>query len=319
MANSFTKLVSFKIKSRINRFVSNGDEGRKVYDCFTFWKEFDVLEIRLNELFEVVDKFIIIESAYTHTGLRKELYLKKHIDKFSKFRSKIVLISDESYSPKQNSNQRQNFQRSLIDNGLKFCRAKPDDLILLSDCDEIPRASMVQKLKVNPVNCIFELSGYISYYNLFFEKWRRGRALLYRDFKGAQFAHRDYFIENAYSMKRFKFWPFLKINPFFAVGKLDKHFGAWVGFGKRTKLPILPDAGWHFTKMFSDEIILDSIHASSHTEFNSPDIDVDYIKRRKAEHQVFYGNPQKGKVVKLDDTYPKYLIDNKSKFNPFIL
>jgi hypothetical protein len=192
-------------------------------------------------------------------------------------------------------------------------------LILISDCDEIPRATIVQHLKEKPINCIFELSGYISFYNLFFQKWQRGRALLYRNFKGAQYAHRDYFIESAYNMKRFKFWPFLRVNPFFAVSNFDRYFGAWVGFGKREKITVLPNAGWHFTKMFSDEIVLDSIHASSHIEFNSPDIDIEHIKKRKTDHQVFYGNYRKGTVVNLDNTFPKYLLENKKNFNQFIL
>jgi beta-1,4-mannosyl-glycoprotein beta-1,4-N-acetylglucosaminyltransferase len=321
--NKMINTYSNRIKNTTIRYLSNlfskKNERRKVYDCFTFWKEFDVLEIRLNELFDVVDKFIIIESAYTHSGLKKELYLKNNIGNFSKFKSKILLISDESFNRKQNPNQRENSQRSRIDDGLRYCGAKPGDLILLSDCDEIPRASSVQSLIKKPMNCIFELSGYISYYNLFFQKWYRGRALLYRDFKGAQYARRDYFIESAFNMRRFKFWPFLRINPFFAVGTIDRYFGTWVGIKKRKKIPILRNAGWHFTKMFSDEIVLDSINASSHTEFNSPDINIHYIKNRKATHQVFYGSYQKGKVVKLDHTFPKYLVENKGKFNQFIL
>ena len=55
-----------------------------VYDCFSFNKEFDVLDIRLNELYDVVDKFIIIESIYSHTGIKKELHLKMNIEKYKK-------------------------------------------------------------------------------------------------------------------------------------------------------------------------------------------------------------------------------------------
>ena len=74
--NSFIKQIKINFIRVFRELFSTKNKDRKVYDCFLFWKEFDVLEIRLNELFSIVDKFIIIESAYTHSGLKKELYLK---------------------------------------------------------------------------------------------------------------------------------------------------------------------------------------------------------------------------------------------------
>jgi beta-1,4-mannosyl-glycoprotein beta-1,4-N-acetylglucosaminyltransferase len=296
-----------------------GNRSRKVFDCFPFWKELGVLEIRLNELFDVVDKFIIVESSYTHSGLKKQLYLKNNIEMFSKFKDKILLISDESFNEKHTPTERAIAQRKKIDEGLRLCNAKPEDLVIVSDCDEIPRANVIVSLTKNPVNSILELDGYISFYNLFLQKWRRGRVLLYRDFKGAQYVHRDQFVQIAYKMKRFKYWPFLRVNPFFAVGKVDKIFGMWVGFKILKQIPIIPNAGWHFTKMFSDDLKLDSIRASSHVEFNSPSIDIEFIKKRRQNHQVFYGNLLEGKEVKLDNTFPHYLLLNKDKFKEFIL
>lgn len=292
---------------------------RKVFDCITFWREFDILEIRLNELYDVVDKFIIIESAYTHTGKSKELYLKNNINLFEKYIKKIYLVSDIRYVKKEQPTQRQNYQRNLIGKALKEINASSNDLILISDCDEIPRSSVVRELKNNPKNCIFELNTYISYFNLYFHKWHRGRALLYGDFKGAQKAHRDYFIQTAVHMKRFKFWPFLKINPFFAVGSADRRWGVWIGFSRKKALPIINNAGWHFTKMFSTDLILDSISAMSHTELVPNNLSKTYVEERRKSHKIYYGGDAVGEVVKLDSTFPTYLLKNKKRFSRFII
>lgn len=292
---------------------------RKVYDCFTFWKEFDVLEIRLNELYNVVDKFIIIESSRTHTGDYKPFYLKDNIEQFKKFKDKIHLISDSRYSKRENPNRRQNYQRNLISTVLKQNKPSRSDLIIISDCDEIPRASTVQNLIDNPMNCIFELDGYIGYYNLYFEKWHRGRAMLYADFEGAQKAHRDYFIQTAQYMRRFKIIPLLRINKFFAVGRFDEYFGAWVGFTGKKTLPIIKNAGWHFTKMFSPEIVIESITASSHTEFNINKVNVEFITNRRQEHKNYYGGEAVGTKMLLDNTFPEFLLNNKKKYQSYLL
>lgn len=293
--------------------------ARKVYDCFTFWKELDVLEIRLNELYEVVDKFVIIESSTTHTGISKPFYLRQNLKRFDRFKHKIYLVSDSHFDPKLSPTRRQNKQRELISTALEALNPQKQDLIILSDCDEIPRKSVIKQLIQNPANSIFELDGYLAYYNLYFQKWKRGRAILYKDFKGAQKVHRDYFIQDGYKMKRHKIIPFLRINPFFSTGKLDRLIGAWVGFKGPSPLNIIKNAGWHFSKMFSDDTILESVKASSHTEFNSENISIDFIQKRKNEYSNFYGGSSKGIKVAIDDSFPEYLRLNAHKFKEFLL
>jgi hypothetical protein len=170
-----------------------------------------------------------------------------------------------------------------------------------------------------PSNSIFELDGYLGYYNLYFQKWKRGRAILYKDFKGAQKVHRDYFIQEAYNMKRHKIIPFLRINPFFSTGTLDRFIGAWVGFKGPAPINIIKNAGWHFTKMFSNDIILESINASSHTEFHTENISIEFIQNQKNKKQNFYGGIAKGIKVEIDESFPEYLRLNAHKFKEFLL
>lgn len=290
---------------------------RKVFDCFPFWKELDILEIRLNELNEIVDKFVIVESEWSHSGDKKPLYLRDNLQKFKKFRDKIVLISDYRFKKTESPMQRENYQRNLINKGLKISGARKQDLIILSDCDEIPRASVIRNLYLEPQNCILELDGYISYFNLFLQKWNRGRVLLYKDFKGAQKTHRDYFIQNANEMRRYKFIPFLRINPFFASGWIDRNLGAFVGFSPKP-LPLIRNAGWHFTKMFPPETILESVYASSHTEFRSDVKGLEDIIYKRSHNQVYYGSKEKGIIVKLDSSFPEFITKNQDRFKEFI-
>ena len=68
-----------------------------IYDCFMFFNELDVLEIRLNELYHAVDKFILVEATKTHAGKDKTLFFNENKQKFSKFLDKIQHIIIDEY------------------------------------------------------------------------------------------------------------------------------------------------------------------------------------------------------------------------------
>ena len=121
----------------------------KIFDCFMYFDEDVVLDLRLNTLNKFVDNFVIVESIFTHKGEKRNLNF--NIKKFEKFKDKIIyLIYDKQ--PKEILNKeiqkndhggyiinallRENGQRNFISEGLKF--ANDDDLILISDVDEIP-------------------------------------------------------------------------------------------------------------------------------------------------------------------------------------
>ena len=109
-----------------------------IYDCFTFFNEIDLLRIRLNVLAPFVDKFIIVELPKTFRGDDKELVFAKNKQMFSKYLNKIIYIT-EDYVPDylgDGSFNIEHYQRNLILKGLEQC--KPDDIIIISDIDEIP-------------------------------------------------------------------------------------------------------------------------------------------------------------------------------------
>jgi hypothetical protein len=114
-----------------------------IYDCFTFFNELELLELRLEELYPVVDYFVIVESDLTFSGKPKPLYLAENLDRFGKYADKIKLVATTA-DPDVNSWQREYAQRRDIGYGLP--NARPTDIIMVSDADEIPRRSVVEKM-----------------------------------------------------------------------------------------------------------------------------------------------------------------------------
>ena len=119
----------------------------KIYDCFTYFNEDLILDLRFNILYKHVDYFVIIEGNKTHSGQLK----KKNFDikKFIKFKKKIKYYFVEMPN-NMSSWQLENFQRNQIIRGLKY--ANGDDIILISDCDEIPDIQYsIENIKDNKV------------------------------------------------------------------------------------------------------------------------------------------------------------------------
>ena len=109
----------------------------KVFDCFMFLNELDIIEMRMNILNDYVDYFVITESDLTFSGNEKPFIFEKHSDKFKKFKDKIIY--NKVIVPKNISItwDREIFQRNSSTNILKDY-AEDCDLILTSDADEIP-------------------------------------------------------------------------------------------------------------------------------------------------------------------------------------
>lgn len=78
-----------------------------VYDCFSFFNELDLLEIRLNTLDSIVDKFILVESTLTHTGNQKPLFYAENKSRFKKFNDKIIHIIVDEFPSFPNINTRE--------------------------------------------------------------------------------------------------------------------------------------------------------------------------------------------------------------------
>jgi beta-1,4-mannosyl-glycoprotein beta-1,4-N-acetylglucosaminyltransferase len=120
----------------------------KVFDCFLFCNEFDVLDIRLNELNDKVDKFILVECTKDHQNKKKPLYFLENKEKYSKFSDKIVHVVVDDFPEFGPINdlaywEVENFQRNQIMEGLKRCHPNKRDIVMITDVDEIIRNDKV--------------------------------------------------------------------------------------------------------------------------------------------------------------------------------
>lgn len=128
-------------------YVDSSVERLRVFDCFTFNKELDLLEFRLRLLSALVDKFVLVEAPRTHSGRVKPLHFAENAARFNEWASQIVhvVVSDLPQPTDQNRWIPESFQRNAILRGLSG--AKPNDIILVTDVDEIPEPSVVKVLR----------------------------------------------------------------------------------------------------------------------------------------------------------------------------
>lgn len=160
----------------------------KVYDIIPFFNELDVLEIRLNELDPVVDKFVICESHETFGGDLKPYHFDENLIRFQKFRSKIVHIKVPRLLPPMTMSLRENKPHCTVEAIRKLGRDReayardiilksffdavhpqPNDYVIVSDCDEIPSADAVLRAKVAIGQSAFNavrFKQYSFYYNV---------------------------------------------------------------------------------------------------------------------------------------------------------
>lgn len=131
----------------------------KVYDCFTFFNEFELLELRLNLLNNVVDYFVLVEANKTHKNEIKEFNFEKNKHRFTEFLSKIIYIKVDDMPEYDSSNEwkLENYQRNCIVRGLQ--NVAPEDIIFISDIDEIPKPDVLKLLNNNKSDVIFRTRG----------------------------------------------------------------------------------------------------------------------------------------------------------------
>ena len=192
-----------------------------VYDCFQFFNEEEILDIRLNILSPFVDYFVIVESSYDHQGNKRELVFNKK--KFEKFNNKInyIIVNDVSHSiikrHQGGHSLIEQHQRNAIMKGLE--KSSDSDLIIISDVDEIPD---LRKLNLyNKKNyAVFSQKMFnfkLNLMNVTESNWHGSRVCLKKNLKSPQFLRNIKF-------KKYPFWRLDKIR----------------------NIQVIKDGGWHF-------------------------------------------------------------------------
>jgi len=293
----------------------------KIFDCTTFFKEKMMMDIRFNILNEYVSKFVVVESRFSHSGQKKELNFD--INDYPKFKKKIEYIvienepedlfkdeelSKSSYHKRLNSIKR--IEQSYDHMSFGLDSADDNDLILLSDNDEIPNlsSSSINDLKKNDYVIFKQLFFYYKF-NLFYDRipWFGTKGCKKKKLK--KFSS----IRNLKN-KKYPFW------------RLDTYFSDV----KQNNLKIVEKGGWHFTNIKTPEELFDKfINFGHHDEFELANIDLDKIKEKISNKEVFYDHladkeslnrwSDNYKLKKIDSSYlPKYLAQNSEKFKDWL-
>lgn len=271
-----------------------------IYDCFTFFNELDLLEIRLNILKDVVDKFIIIEGSKTHSGMDKPYNFDINI--FKQFEDKIIYRQFDTFPPFKNAWIYENLQRNYILEVLNDF-AHEEDIILLSDVDEIPNSKAILHYKKH-CDGIMSLRQKMYYYFLNMQNvtepdWDMAKIFRYKEFfnrnNNCNFVYSEYLPE--------------EINLDVTPNKIRL----------MQELPILRNGGWHFSYLGGVDKIIEKIKSFSHQEFNSEQYTSSetLIKLINAGKDIF-GRDFKYKAVNIDDSFPKYLRSNREKYSHLI-
>lgn len=274
----------------------------KVYDCFTFFNELDLLEIRLHELNPVVDYFVLVEATRTFQKQSKPLYYAENKERFREFSEKIIHVVVDDF-PNFFSCWRvpkawdyEHHQRNAIGRGL--ISAKSDDIIIISDIDEIPSASKVKEHHTYPGPQVFQQRLFYYFLNYAVEQlpleacllqnngliyWRGTVMLPYRDYASAR-ATRN-----------------LRNDP--TTRQIE-------------------EGGWHFSYIGGIDAILSKLKSFSHASEAQTVLndlgDTAKVKEIVASGRDIFGRPMSFRQLSLSEPFPRYLVEHAERFSPLL-
>ena len=254
----------------------------RIFDCFMYFDEEIVLETRLEYLNEYVDYFVIVESKFTHKG--DERSLKFNINNYSKFKHKIIYKVHEEFPNKiekvlddddentrtrkyiMNALYRENAQRNYINEGIK--NAEEEDIILISDVDEIPNLSNINIKEIKEKIILFKQNMFYYKFNLQLPKtdWIGTKGCKKKHLKNPQW------LRNIKDRK----YSLFRIDTFFSQNKY-------------IDVKIINEGGWHFTNIKNAEEIEHKMKSYlHHREFDLEPINIDAIKKIMQNKQAIY-------------------------------
>ena len=266
-----------------------------IFDCFQYFNEEHIAEIRFNILDKFVDSFVIVESTVNHQGKSKKLHFD--INKYKKFKNKInyIVVDDTPENIKKphkgGESLVEQHQRNSIMKGIK--NADDNDLIILSDVDEIPNLNKLNEFDKKKY-AVFSQKMFmykLNLLNLMENNWHGSKICLKKNFKSPQWL-RDL---------KFKKYPFWRVD-------------------KIRNIQIIKDGGWHFAYLQSPENISKKIKSFAHGEFNKENIsNEENIKLKIERGQDIFDRGYSLKKVEVDSTFPEYILKNKDKLKKWIV
>ena len=294
----------------------------KIFDCFQFFDENMMLDLRLNILNKYVDKFVIVENSFMHSGVKKNPVFD--IKNFSKFRDKIIYLlvdqlpdglydinkvhnpDDKGGRTIDNTLMIEHAQRNFMLKGL--VNAEENDLIIVSDVDEIPNLEENNLRNINKKLIHFEQKMYYYKFNLRYSSkpWFGSKACLKKNLILPQWLRDTK--ERKYSLWRIDI----------LLSKM-----------KYNSIHHIKNGGWHFVNIKTPEEIEKKLkNFGHHAEYNESGLKLDDIKKMINEKRAIYDYHADMKTYKWSGNQilkkcelselPKYLINNQKKYSLWI-
>lgn len=250
-----------------------------IYDCFTFLNELDVLEIRLEELYPVVDEFIVVEGNKTFQGGPKDLMWQQAMDRFERYSDKIHWHAVTHWPDTNDPWGMERHQRECIKFFLEKRGPSDSDVVLLSDVDEIPRRATVMALN-SGLEDFASLQMDMYYYSLNLEsgqhwikpkafRWGFGRGLSFEDIR------------------------FIEGNE-------------------------IADAGWHFSYFGDADMIVEKFRSFAHSELNRVDTtDPNVILSRMSRRENLWGDGRVHRPAAIDSTWPEAVTSDRERWRKY--
>jgi beta-1,4-mannosyl-glycoprotein beta-1,4-N-acetylglucosaminyltransferase len=294
----------------------------KIFDCFMYFDEDIVLDVRLNYLDKYVDKFIIIESKYNHKGEKRTPLF--NIDKFKKFENKIKYIltneiptgienikADDNKSEIYrksifNAWKRENLQRNQISEGLSD--AQEEDWVIISDLDEIPNLSEIKLKNINDNFVFFKQDMMYYKFNLRLENyiWVGSKACKMKNLESPQWI-RD--IKD----RKYSWW---RVDTYFSKKKYNN-------------ILFVENGGWHFSYLKNPKDIEKKLKSYlHHIDYDLNPVGEKGIQEMINNKKTIYNIKADQKENKFDGTnklnkininlLPSYILENKDKLKDWI-
>ena len=295
----------------------------RIFDCTTFYDENFILDVRFNILDQFVDKFVICESAYSHSGKKKKFNFD--ISKFEKFKHKIIYLKIDHepknliYKSSNNENTKENtkdvrinaikriaYQRNFLKEGI--VDASNNDLIFYSDNDEIPKLNDANLDKIQNKLIFFKQKLFYYKFNLFCDRY---------DWHGTKGCKKKDLIDFEWLRNiKTKKYNFYRFDTIFSKTKY-------------TDVKIINDGGWHFSQLKKiDDIYSKLTNSEDHQEFKDTGkkiSDIEDLVNRKVilyDHKAKSSDFKFGKEFKLEtiglEEMPDYIKKNKDQFREWI-
>ncbi len=286
----------------------NKSNKPQIFDCFTFFNELDLLEIRLNELHSVVDYFVLVEANFTHQGQTKNYIFEENKQRYASFLDKIIHVKLDKMPPtgiyhEDQSWNLEHYQRNGISLGLQ--KALPNDIILVSDVDEIPNKDVLAQYFVNV---------------------KETKILLMRNF----YYFVDFEVKNNFNLKYYFLGKILQIPKYYykyintiawqaTVIILKNNFTTAQDCREKLRFiqpknTYIKNGGWHFSYLGGIDKIITKIASFAHIEVAEKNYTKNDISNLIKNGKVLHDNKIKTKKINITNAMPQWMVANINAF-----